>query len=424
MFHIPALPSVLAICLVGLNAVPASPADSDPLALEKSIRLQLAKSPAVIDTIELLGIRIDAERRFSYKVEMYREHIFIRFGSGPHSGWAEMNVGENIKNLPFEKRVWRLAWYGKLKGKTFAEALDHIIAQRELASHASTECAEMALLDLAGKSMGVPALDWLGLEKRAPVPGLYAILSDDPAKVRSEAKRALEQNLRSHLKVKLYGKLETDLAVIQAAREVFGPDPFLIGDANTGYRRELVPDAGVDDLVPAMKALHAAGLTSAEDPAKLSAPQWAALQQATAPLELCPDVPTRPSWKSIETLRPEMGEIFNMHPAGMGSIIQTVRLGHWIQSHGKRVMVGDSSLVGPACPAWEQIAIGLGADWVEAIEKPQENQVFQDSTLSNPVRRTQAGWFALAKPAPGFGVEMDLPKLRAAVYARQELSKD
>ena len=70
------------------------------------------------------------------------------------------------------------------------------------------------------------------------------------------------------------------------------------------------------------------------------------------------------------------------------------------QGHGKKLMVGDASLVGPACSAWQQLAIGLGANWVEAIEKPQENDVFQRCVLRNPVERAPDGRFALKEKRP------------------------
>jgi L-alanine-DL-glutamate epimerase-like enolase superfamily enzyme len=116
-----------------------------------------------------------------------------------------------------------------------------------------------------------------------------------------------------------------------------------------------------------------------------------------------------------------MGRTFNMHPACMGSVMETVSLGRLIQSWDRKLMVGDASLVGPACPAWTQMAIGLGADWVEAIEKPQENDVFQRCLLKNPVGRTPDGRFFVRESLPGWGIEIDEAKLRQLAAAAIEL---
>jgi hypothetical protein len=161
-----------------------------------------------------------------------------------------------------------------------------------------------------------------------------------------------------------------------------------------------------------IKALEGSDAKIESITAYMTAAQWEALQAAIGGLALLPDVPVRPAWSAPQQIRPGMGRIFNMHPACMGSVMETVSLGHLIQSWDRKLMVGDSSLVGPACPAWTQMAIGLGADWVEAIEKPQENDVFQRCLLKNPVDRTPDGRFFIRENLPGWGIGIDEAKLR------------
>ena len=364
-----------------------------------------------IDCIEIYGIPVNAERRFSYAVQKNRWHLFIRFSSRGQSGWSEMNIGSGAAELPFQKRTSRLQWFRQLLGLTPVEAIEYLHAGQDTKGHGELEAAEMAVLDLGGRLLGMPAAQILTLTQTAPVPGLFCILSDDPEKVRSEARRSLDQNLRTHLKVKLYGKTETDCVVVKAAREVMGAKAYIGGDVNMGYRHR-PSDTPVDDIVAAMIALQAAGLDACEDPANMSKSQWSEVQRRVGDLSLIPDEPMRPAWQSKIDLDPAMGRIYNMHPACMGSLIETVELGRAIQHADKKLMIGDSSLVGPACPAWQQMAIGLGADWVEALEKPQENDVFQRCVLRNPVGRSPDGRFEVKEWLPGFGVEMDLKKLK------------
>lgn len=378
--------------------------------VREQVMAALAPVTRRIEVVEVYGVPVNAERRFSYEVQKNRWHLFIRFVSGDQSGWTEMNIGQGEPEMPLEKRAWRLKWFGQLKGRTPAEAIGFLQENRDKLDRGSLEAAEMAVLDLAGKMLGKPAVEILTLAKTDPVPGLFCILSDDPEKVKTEAKRSLEQNLRTHLKVKLYGRTETDTAVVRAAREVMGPQAYIGGDVNMGYRHAL-SDASVDDIVTAMLVLCDAGLNACEDPGQMSNAQWAEVQRRVSPMSLIPDEPLRPAWKSRLALDPAMGGIYNMHPNCMGSLIETVELGRVIQRAGKKLMVGDSSLVGPACPVWQQIAIGLGADWVEALEKPQENDVFQRCVKRNPVNRTPDGKFSRHERLPGFGVEMDVSKL-------------
>ncbi|MCU0780624.1 MAG: mandelate racemase/muconate lactonizing enzyme family protein [Akkermansiaceae bacterium] len=408
-------------CLLLVAAfLPCHAADTGNSAVMAGVMNALEGRDAKIASITAYAIPVDAERRFSYGVQKGRLHVFIRFTAGDHHGWTEFNASRAI---PEEKIPGYLAsqlkWYGELKGLSVAEALKAVVARRPQGVR-ELEAAEMAVLDLAGQLTGKPTIKLLGLTGQEPVPGVFCILSDDPAQVEKLAKLALEQKLSTHIKVKLYGKVTTDLAVIRAARKVIGPDAFLVGDVNGGYRPEQT-DEDIKPIADALRQLHAAGLSACEDPAYMTVTQWEALQAAVGGLALLPDVPVRPAWSAPRQIRPGMGRIFNMHPACMGSVMETVSLGRLIQSWDRKLMVGDASLVGPACPAWTQMAIGLGADWVEAIEKPQENDVFQRCLLKNPVGRTPDGRFFVRESLPGWGIEIDEAKLRQLAAAAIEL---
>ncbi len=402
---------------------PSANSGDEAVALRKRIVEALADSNATISGVDFFGVHVDAERRFSYTVQEHRQHAFIQLRAGAHVGWAEANLGYNNEhpNVSVEKRVWRMHWFAELLGMTLAEALEHLETSREKHDYRQLEYAEMALLDLAGRALDRSCLELLELSGRNPIPGVYCILSDQVDVVAKKAANAQEQNLRSHLKVKLYGDRETDLAVVRAARKVIGSDAYLIGDVNFGYRRTQT-DESIDKIAGSLIRLREAGLDGCEDPAAMSQSQWVRLQHLVGTLDLVPDAPLRPAWKAADQISAEMGRVFNMHPACMGSLIELATLGRRIQSWGKRLMVGDSSLVGPACSTWQQLAIGLQADWVEAIEKPQENDVLQQCLLDQCTIRTDSGRFALKEASPGFGMQIDEGRLRQLAYDTYSIS--
>lgn len=78
-------------------------------------------------------------------------------------------------------------------------------------------------------------------------------------------------------------------------------------------------------------------------------------------LTLIPDAPMRPARKGINTIAHGMGRIYNLYPSTMGSLTHMAKLANRIRAIGANVMIGDDNLVGPACTAWQQIAVGLGA---------------------------------------------------------------
>ena len=95
----------------------------------------------------------------------------------------------------------------------------------------AAKCAlDIALHDLAGKVLGIPVHELIGLSADIP-PTDFTIGIDEPAIV---AERAARASAFPALKIKLGG--EQDLATLRAVREVFtGP---IRVDANTGWSRD------------------------------------------------------------------------------------------------------------------------------------------------------------------------------------------
>ena len=369
--------------------------------------LKRPEIPDRIDSIELFLVPVETARHFSYGTWDNRQQVWMRIGAGEHGGWCEAIASTNKPDLDIAE--WG-APFLELAGMGVSDALDHLRAQRNVWDSRRLEMAEMGVLDLAGRIGGVPTMELLGLTLRAPVAGLYCILEDDADRVREMAQVAIDQKLHSHVKLKIFGKAESDAQLVRAAREVLGEETYLVADANGGYAPEKVED--MEALAADMRTLHEAGLSACEDPAKMPDAGWVKLQESVGDLDLIPDYPMRPAWRALEVAIPGMGRIYNLHPACMGSLIDTVALARRVRELGAAVMIGDSSLVGPACTAWQQVAIGLGAAWVEALEKPQESDVLQQVTVRKATEQQEDGRFALRETLPGFGLELDVDLLR------------
>jgi L-alanine-DL-glutamate epimerase-like enolase superfamily enzyme len=105
------------------------------------------------------------------------------------------------------------------------------VMERAIRGHGAAKCAlDIALHDLAGKVLGLPVHELIGLPANIP-PTDFTIGIDDPAVVAERARRAADFPA---LKIKVGGP--TDVATLRAVREVFG-GPIRI-DANTGWTRE------------------------------------------------------------------------------------------------------------------------------------------------------------------------------------------
>lgn len=363
----------------------------------------------VIEDIEVFLVNVATPRHFSFGTWQSRQHAWVRFASELHVGWAEAICATNDPDV--DLATWG-APLRELLGKSVSDSLDHLRDVRKAWPVRVLELGEIGVLDLAGRVGGVPAIDLLGLRSRRAVPGLFCILEDKPDRVREQAALAIEQKLASHVKIKIFGDAQGDADLVRAAREILGPQAYLVADANCGYGPKNVED--FQALEDAMKQLRDAGLDACEDPAKMPDDDWVRLQESVGDLDLIPDYPMRPAWRALQTARAGMGRIYNLHPACMGSLIDAVALGHRVRELGGAVMIGDNSLVGPACTVWQQVAIGLGAAWVEAVEKPQESDILRACTAACATTRDDQGRFIIREALPGFGLELDEGALRAA----------
>jgi len=365
------------------------------------------KSVLTVDSITLFLINVTKARNFSHSVWYNRQHVFLKIQSGAHTGWAEALVSKN--DLGFDIAVWG-AFLKELKGMKLEEAIGYV-RNKFLDGRWNAKQSEptlIALYDLVGKVANKPTIELWGLEGRKPVPGLFCILEKEVERALKQAEIAKEQKLASHVKVKMFGITEVDMALTRALRNSFGKETFLMADANRGYKAW----KSIDELAIILEGLQAEGLDAMEDPAELTSGQWIALQSKVGDFSLIPDRPMRPAYKALDTFVPQMGDYFNIHPDTMGTFKEAVELGRKIMASDRGLMIGDSSLIGPACTFWQQLAIGLGASWVEAIEKPQESMVFSQCVKQMSTRLNDNGMSEITELRPGFGIEMDETKLR------------
>lgn len=360
-----------------------------------------------ITRIEFYRYDINIPRYFSFGTWLNRQHLFMKISAGDYYGWSEIPASRNKPDV--DLTPW-IEYVKHFKGLSVSEAQKLLQSQQVEGTKTSLkelELMDMSLLDLAGRLQNKPAIELLGLTHSKPVPGLYCILHKDEAKVREEAERSLEQNLGHHMKFKMYGDKEIDLKLLRIIREVLGDDAVVISDVNKGYKKW----QSLEELAEIMNEFRDNGLNAVEDPAPLTTEQWIALQKMTGDLDLIPDAPMRPAWKGVDVLQQGMGRIINLHPSTMGSFTYTAQLAHKVQEIGAQVMIGDDSLAGPACTAWQQIAIGAGAAWVEAIEKEEDSGNYLKCIVSSATKKEANGYFSL-NPKPGFGLELDEDRLK------------
>lgn len=360
-----------------------------------------------INKIELFRYDVDIPRYFSWGTWYNRQHLFMKITSGDYYGWSE--IPASLNNPDFYPTEW-IEYLRDFMNLTIDQAYKLLHSQQVKGTKVKTkklEFIEMALLDLSGRMQNKPAIELLHLNGNKPVPGLYCILDNDIEKVRREALESIEQKLSHHVKFKMYGIQQVDLTLLKTIRETIGESAYVISDVNAGYKEWKT----LSELEAILNEFKENGLNAIEDPAKLTTDEWIKLQQLVGELSLIPDYPMRPSWEGLENMKPGMGKIYNLHPSTMGSFRLTALMANKIKEMGYQVMIGDDSLVGPACSAWQQIAVGAGASWVEAVEKKGDSKKYLTCILSSPTKLDEKGNIAYTSK-PGFGLELDTKRLK------------
>lgn len=358
-----------------------------------------------IEQAVLYFLQVDVKREFSYGSWPRRFHCVAEFTADGKYGYGELCIPETDEQ-PFSAEEYA-NYFREFAGLGLAQAYEKTVSKRGVFPNKVLEAAEMALIDLQGKLNQVSAVEMLGLDENHAVAGLYCILQHSPEKLAEAALKFASRAPLTHVKLKLFGDLEHDCKLVKVLRETVGKDCYIAGDVNDGYPADLAV------LVPAMKALAESGLDACEDPSQMPWEMWQALQKEVPELNLIPDFPMRPAYETLETAQLCSGMTGNLHPDCMGSVISAVELGKKLKSQGIPVMIGDDSLVAAGCPAWQQVACAIGAQWVEALEKPDEFSAFADCVVKSAMRQRGDGKYVMTPGIPGFGLEIDREKLRS-----------
>lgn len=368
----------------------------------QDIILNLDGVMSKVSEITFYKKNIYATKHFSFGTWTSRQHVIVKVEADSEMGFGECVISVNqptVSLSAFREKAEKLA------NRMVSEALKDNRQARGVWPEPFVEMMEMALIDLIGKLKKKSAVSLLGLRGKTPVHGVYVILSDNLTEVEEKTNWAIAHQRQRFIKVKLFGDNQLDCAIIETVRRCLGDKQcYLIGDVNGGYRKQEEKQS-LTEIATQLKRLYQAGLDACEDPAYISHEEWVALQTLVGRLNLIPDYPLRPSRESINQILPGMGRIYNIHPDSAGSLIDAVALAERVRQLGAELMIGDDSLVGPAATVWQQLAIGLGASWVEATEKEQESDFYYSTVKSIPTD-SQINPIKMAD-CVGFGIYLD-----------------
>ena len=301
-----------------------------------------------IDRIIMSKCRTPARMRFSYGVASTQTFSVCRVLADGIEGHGECQGGLIDEAEPVARALVGRDAHG-LDGLLPAGARENVPGRSGM-----LEMFSMALCDLVGKAHGLPMHVLLGGARRRRVPLMPCVFSDGADEAARIAQGFLDQGFKA-LKVKLFGDIEGDCAIVCAIREIM-PDGFLQGDANLGYK-------GIDAGREAMKRLGEAGLTVAEDPFEGSFEDYAAVTREYDQPRVMLDAPSR-GWNGIhQSCALHAAHIINLHPNCQGPFSEILGRAAVAQAAGIPVMVGGTGYPGVGSYPHAHLASVVGLEF-------------------------------------------------------------
>jgi muconate cycloisomerase len=200
---------------------------------------------------------------------------------------------------------------------------------------------EMALLDLQGRTLGVPVYKLLGGRDAAPEGGdrgvrlKFVVGAVEPGLAAERAKRMTERGWRA-IKVKV-GRDEhprADVERLRAVRQAIGPDVFLSVDANGGYT--------VEQAVWAARRFEELDVALFEQPTRRGDHAAMAEVRRRTGIPVMADESVFTPLDALEVIRHGAADVLSLYPGKHGGVRQTQHIAQLAEAAGVPCTIGSN----------------------------------------------------------------------------------
>lgn len=270
---------------------------------------------------------------------------------------------------------------------------------------------ESALLDIAGRALGVPVYKLLGGAMRKSIPLCHSVGIAAPDDAAREAEQVIADGIR-WLQVKIPGEPASDLAIVKAVRRAVGKDVTLFPDVNRGYK----------DYKTAIRSIEA--MQAEADIAAIEQPVEGlnSMARVAAAVNI-PIIVDEGCWSpqdAMEIAREEAADVISIYFTKSGGILRSLQIGTIAQAAGLPVNVNGSLEGGVGNASNLHLAAALeGTMWpaiitVNTLAGREQTKVggvfYTDDIITEPFPYAKG---ALQVPEkPGLGIELDPKKIQ------------
>lgn len=269
---------------------------------------------------------------------------------------------------------------------------------------------DMALYDIVGKALGVPAYQLLGgcFRDRIPVSHSIGLMELDEA-VR-EAMQVSEEGIQT---IKLKGGVEPrrDIELLKRVREVVGPEVDLTVDANNGY-------ATAKEAVRTTKAMEEYGLLYMEQPVEGLEGMAEVTRRVDTPIMA--DESAWTPWDVLEIVQKKAADLISIYTTKPGGLFKAKKVAAIAETAGLPCNVNGSVEMGVGNAANVHMAASTAAvnlACVIPVTTPDARDssriagiYYQDDIVKEGFELSDG---AVKVPQrPGLGVELDEKKIQ------------
>lgn len=281
------------------------------------------------------------------------------------------------------------------------------MAKAATRNFAAKAAIESALLDAAGKTLGLPASALLGGAVRQSTGVIWALASGDSGQELEEAKEKIRLRQHRDFKIKLgFDRPTTDLKRLKTLRQGLGDDTSLIVDVNQGWSEA--------ECIRYLPALEELGIALIEQP--VPAQQLEAMARVAARTSI-PVLVDEAAFTREEIARAGAmgcGSVYSLKLTKSGGLFEMKRAAGVASAHGLELYGG--CLLESSIGAAAHLAAFATLPKLEWGTEHFGPRILVEDLVTKPLRFEE---FEIYLPeGPGLGVELDEDKVRA--FARKD----
>jgi len=339
-------------------------------------------------------------------------------GTHPESNYVFVTVKSDNGLSGFGEATVAPGWSGESQASAL-HAISHILApllvgkevlnisslsdviDRSLIGNPFTKAAlEMAILDLAGKSLNVPVHQFLGGPRRpAQIPLRFSIGAFSPKEAARAARHAVDLGLHA-VKVKVGLSVTEDIARVKAVRSELGNDLRVAVDANAGWTES--------DALLAIPHLERLGVNTIEQPLRRGDFRGCArLRKRTfIPIMLDESVFTRQD--ALEAIREDACDLISIYPGKNGGILRSMEIAQMAACAGLQCTIGSNLEMDLGTAAMLHLAVAVPA-LANAVDHDIIGPLYYQRCFTRPAVAFKDGCAVLPEGV-GLGVETNFPE--------------